>query len=119
MTLEACYSKMGADYAGTIQRLYSENFVQKMLIKFLEDPSFQDLRISVEQNRREEAFRAAHSLKGVSQNLGFTGLYELSAELTERLRVSMDEEALRLYEKTEQEYRKTTEIITTFRAEAL
>ena len=31
----------------------------------------------------EEAFRAAHTLKGVCLNLGFDELYEVSAEITE------------------------------------
>ena len=35
---------------------------------------------------REAAFRAAHTLKGVAQNLGFQKLYLSSAALTEALR---------------------------------
>ena len=34
----------------------------------------------------EDAFRSAHTLKGVCQNLSFDRLYEVSHELTELLR---------------------------------
>ena len=34
----------------------------------------------------EDAFRSAHTLKGVCQNLSFDCLYEVSNELTELLR---------------------------------
>ena len=34
----------------------------------------------------KEAFRAAHTLKGVCQNLGFTNLYQPTYDLTEVLR---------------------------------
>ena len=34
----------------------------------------------------ETAFRAAHTLKGVAQNLGFDSLYRAAADLTEHLR---------------------------------
>ena len=34
----------------------------------------------------EDAFRSAHTLKGVCQNLSFDRLYEVSNELTELLR---------------------------------
>ena len=34
----------------------------------------------------EDAFRSAHTLKGVCQNLSFDRLYEVSYELTELLR---------------------------------
>jgi len=34
----------------------------------------------------KEAFRAAHTLKGVCQNLGFTNLYQPTCDLTEVLR---------------------------------
>lgn len=34
----------------------------------------------------EEAFRAAHTLKGITQNLGFSQLSPLAIEITEILR---------------------------------
>ncbi|MGN0716098.1 MAG: Hpt domain-containing protein, partial [Anaerovoracaceae bacterium] len=55
----------------------------------------------------EEAFRAAHSLKGVCQNLGFGKLGTSAGELTELLRPeteSIPEEAYPLLEKIKVDY---------------
>ena len=40
----------------------------------------------MENGNYEDAFRSAHTLKGVCQNLSFDRLYEVSNELTELLR---------------------------------
>ena len=40
----------------------------------------------MENKNYEDAFRGAHTLKGVCQNLSFDHLYEVSNELTELLR---------------------------------
>lgn len=114
MTLEDCYRNIGADYQGTVQRLFSGAFVERMVRKFLDDPSFQKLKEAMDKGEREEAFRAAHTLKGVSQNLGFTNLYEPGAELTQCLRKDMEPGAWELFKKTEEEYRKTTEAVRAF-----
>lgn len=119
MTLEECYREMGADYDGTLQRLYSQAFIKKMVFKFLDDTSFRSLQDAMNEKDREKAFRAAHTLKGVSQNLGFTGLYERSAALTEILRKEINPEAVFLLQKTEQEYGKLVKTITDFREQSM
>jgi HPt (histidine-containing phosphotransfer) domain-containing protein len=40
----------------------------------------------LEKKEVEEAFRAAHTLKGVSQNLSLTRLYHSAAELCDAMR---------------------------------
>lgn len=119
MTLEECYRLIDGDYEGTVKRLYSESFLQKMIFKFLEDQSFQKLADALQREEREEAFRAAHTLKGVCQNLGFTRLYEWSAELTEGLREEWNEEVPSLFDKAELEYRRIIEVIKAFQMETL
>lgn len=111
MTLKECYRKIDGDYEGTIKRLYSEKFVEKIVRKFLQDKSFPELEKAMEEEQREEAFRAAHTLKGVSQNLGFTRLHARSAELTELLRESLEPEAVQVFEDTKREYQRTIEVI--------
>lgn len=86
MTLKECYEAMGSDYDGVLSRLRSEKLIQKFTLRFLDDKSYQDLRQALDAGNGEDAFRGAHTLKGVSQNLGFTKLYETSAALTESLR---------------------------------
>ena len=87
MTIKECYEQMGADYEGLLSRLGSEALIKKFAVKFLADGSFQDLKTSLEAGEAEQAFRAAHTLKGICLNLGFDNLYKPSEELTELLRV--------------------------------
>ena len=60
--------------------------VEKFARKFLDDPSYQTLVETMDKADYEEAFRAAHTLKGVCANLGFTQLFKVSSDLTEELR---------------------------------
>lgn len=71
MTLKECYDALGGNYEDTVRRLYNEKLVEKFLFKFEEDPSFENLKKALEEENLEAAFRAAHTLKGVAQNMGF------------------------------------------------
>ena len=81
MTVKECYEQMGADYEGVLGRLRSEALIKKFAKKFLDDGSYASLKKGLEEQNGEEAFRAAHTLKGVCQNLGFDNLYEVSSIL--------------------------------------
>lgn len=86
MTLKECYSKMGGDYEAVLGRLRSEDRVRRFALKFLDDSSFTTLERSMQEQDYMEAFRAAHTIKGICQNLSFTRLGDSSHELTEALR---------------------------------
>ena len=81
MTIKECYEKVGSDYDGVLKRLGSEALVKRFAVKFLNDPSFQELTDGLAAQDGEKAFRAAHTLKGVCLNLGFTELYKTSCAL--------------------------------------
>lgn len=86
MTLKECYNAMEADYDGVMCRLLTEDRVKKYLLKAMDNQLLKELCSSLEEKNYEEAFRAAHSMKGVCQNLGLTGLEVSSSEMTELLR---------------------------------
>ena len=86
MTLQECYAALGGSYDEAMGRLRSERLVQKFVLKFLNDGSYQLLCDSLAAGNREEAFRAAHTIKGVCANLAFNTLLESSEALTEALR---------------------------------
>ena len=111
MTLQECYEKMGGDYAEVLSRLTKEERVEKFMLRFLEDTSFIELCDAKKAGNHEEVFRMIHTLKGVSQNLGFTDLYLASDEMTEAVRggVALKDEALFL--EVEQKFYQTTEAI--------
>lgn len=100
MTVKECYEQMGSDYEGVLERLGSEAIVKRFALKFLQDPSFAQLKESLAKNDGEEAFRAAHTLKGVCLNLGFD-------ELTEKLRERKTAGSEELFQKVSEKYQKT------------
>lgn len=86
MTLKEFYTVLGGDYDGTLARLVTEARIIKFAHKFKDDPSYIELCSALEQGDVQAAFLAAHTLKGVSQNLGFDSLYHCASEVTEILR---------------------------------
>ena len=86
MTLSECYAALGGDLDDALGRLRSERLVQKFVLKFLSDGSYDLLLTSLAGGNGEEAFRAAHTIKGMCQNLSFTRLERSSSALTEALR---------------------------------
>ena len=86
MTLEELYKTIGGDYAGLLQRIPSAAMIRKFVLKYPNDPTYSQLCTAVSAQDWETAFRAAHTLKGVAQNLGFDQLYRSSAALTEAMR---------------------------------
>ena len=78
---------LGVDFTITISRfLDREDFYLRMLRKFTEESYIEDIEKGLETEDYEAAFRACHSLKGVSVNLGLNRLYERTIPLTEALR---------------------------------
>lgn len=77
---------MGADYEDVFARLRKDERIQKFLLKVMNDKSYDLLCSSLESGDMAEAFRAAHTLKGVCQNLSLTPLYKSAAVLSDRLK---------------------------------
>lgn len=115
MTLKECYDLLGGDYDNVLGRLRTESLIQKFVLKFLDDGSFDLLCTSMKEKNREEAFRAAHTIKGVCQNLSFTRLEVSSSALCEALRNEWLPEAEELYSRTAEDYELTTAAIRSFR----
>lgn len=111
MTVKECYAQIGADYNGVLSRLVSEKLIKKFALKFLEDGSYGTLKNALENGNGEEAFRAAHTLKGVCMNLGLENLYKPSAELTEKLRGREVAGYEELFAQVQAEYEKTVKAI--------
>ena len=112
MTVQECYEKIGADYGEVIRRLGNEERVKKFLLKMLEESSFLDLCEAVTSGNTAEAFRAAHSLKGICLNLGITPLAESSSALMESLRDGVVPDNLAaLFGRVEKDYTRTLSAI--------
>ncbi len=116
MTLQECYAALEGDYAGVTSRLPTERMVQKFVLKFLNDGSYDLLLRSMETEDYAEAFRAAHTIKGVCQNLDFTKLYQSSSQLSEALRNGFTPEAPALVEQVKADYTQTADAIRMYQA---
>lgn len=86
MNLEECYQALGGNYQEVISMLRKESLIEKFLLKFLNDPSYQLFESSMNSQNYEEALRGVHTLKGICLNLSFTQLSKSSSALTQALR---------------------------------
>ena len=98
---------MGADYEDVLKRLYSEAMIRKFALMFLKDDSYPKLEQALAEQNVKEAFRAAHTLKGVCQNLGFSNLYAPAVTLTETLRAGQLDGTAEQFAEVEKQYRIT------------
>ena len=117
MTIQECYQQLGGDYAQAATRLPSVSLVTRFISKFLDDGSYAELRQAMAEGRRADAFRAAHTLKGVCANLGFDRLLASTATLTALLRPESDTipaGADALLAQVEQDYAVTTGAIRAY-----
>lgn len=104
MTLEECYSKFGGDYMNVRKRLPSDSVIDRFVVKFQKEPTMNELRKAVESGDIKTAFTAAHTLKGLASNIGFTALEKTAGALTEQLRPLESTPDHELYRAVEDSY---------------
>ncbi len=117
MTLQECYAALDGNYEDVSARLYSDKLVQKFLLKYLDDRSFDLLCTSMAEKNYEEAFRAAHTIKGMCQNLSFTRLLDSSSRLSDALRHGWTPEAGPLFEQVRADHLAVTAAIRNYQAD--
>ena len=77
----------GADVETTINRFMgNEAMYLKFLGKILDDQNYKMLGENLEAKNYEEAFKCAHTLKGVTANLGLDPIQKAVSELVEEIR---------------------------------
>ncbi len=106
------YAQIGGSFDAVLSRLCSESFVRKFVLRYKTDPTFEQLKAAVAVKDWESAFRAAHTLKGVAQNLDFGDLGRSAAALTEALRGPKPLEDYSLYESVVQAQTALTNAIS-------
>ena len=113
MTVQECYEAFGGNYQDVINRLRADDRVVRFLMRVVDDGSYKLLVDSVASGNADEAFRAAHTLKGVCGNLSITKLGESASELTEVLRDNrvINDSLLPLLERVKRDYELTIDCI--------
>ena len=119
MNLKECYEEFGGNFDEVKKRLPKEEMIKKFVLKFLNDKSFENLITAIENHDYSVSFMAAHTLKGVCQNLSFEKLYESSHLITEALRGDEHDESLiaELAGKVTEDYKITAGAIEKLKAE--
>ncbi len=114
MDLKSFYDNVGGDYDVMMGRMGNkEERIVKFLNKFTKDPSFENLREALSAGNAEEAFRAAHTIKGVALNLELMDLQESSGRLTDLLRDGeVPDDAHEIFKQVEVDYQKATDCIS-------
>ena len=57
MTIQECYQQLGGDLAQVEKQLSSEKLVKRFITKFLDDGSYSELCIAMEEGARDKALR--------------------------------------------------------------
>ena len=86
MTLSEFYAAIGGDVSAVLMRIPSKQMLARFVRMYASDPTFRQLQAAVNAQNWPAAFLAAHTLKGVAQNLGFPHLQTAASALTEHLR---------------------------------
>lgn len=76
----------GANVQAGIKRLNSSKIYEKIVLKFLNDKSYDNIIENINSGDFESATKAAHDLKGVSGNLSLDNLYNIILPIFNALR---------------------------------
>jgi HPt (histidine-containing phosphotransfer) domain-containing protein len=109
--LTSALIEYGIDIEDVMKRFVDdEDFYRECLDMFFKDDSLKDLKVAIDNQDIQEAFNAAHTIKGIVGNLGLTPLFDMVSELVEDLRADKTENALRKYNGILLEYEKLEKI---------
>lgn len=112
MDVKEFYQLTGDGYQEAIGRLMNEQLILKFLKSFLSDDTMANLNKFMEEKDYEAAFRAAHTLKGVTANLSLMDLNKAAVEITEMLRNGKDiDGAVNYLPQVKAAYDKVAELI--------
>lgn len=79
--------EMGMDVDTTVNRFMgNEGLYLKFLNKFQNDQSVANIQQYITDQNAEEAFKSAHTLKGVTANLGLDPIAQHASDIVELLR---------------------------------
>ncbi|MBS6953826.1 MAG: Hpt domain-containing protein [Enterocloster asparagiformis] len=113
----AALDAAGADVDGALNRFMGKVFLyEKFMKKFLDDRSYPDMLDCLAGHDLEEAFRQAHTLKGVAGNLGINNLLAVLVPMVEALRAG-HEPSEEQVNACKVEYEKIVNIIKEYRSE--
>lgn len=110
--IKGLLKEAGVDLERTMERfINNEAFYLKFLKRFPDDPNYASLKKAVEEKDLNEVERAAHTLKGVSANLGLDPVADALNEIVRAVRGGECGDLDTLYKNAEKQYEVFTGII--------
>lgn len=107
MGIKEFYREMGQDYDTVLKRaMGSEAFLYTLLKSFEKDDTYAKLEEAIKDGQAEEIFEQAHTLKGLTLNLGLKPLYDKCSVLVEITRKKSVAGAQEAFAQIEEAYRK-------------
>lgn len=103
---------IGVDVDAALERMVgNEDLYAKLLEMFLDDESFDNLKASFADGNIEDAFNAAHSIKGTAGNLGLDNITGPVIPMVEILRAGNSEGVAELIDETAAKYSELKSVI--------
>ena len=90
MDVKQFYDTIGGNYAKALETMMNDAFIQRMLIKFLDSTTHNDLVKAYNDKDIQGIFNVTHMLKGVAGNLSLTPLQFKAATVCEMTRNASD-----------------------------
>jgi hypothetical protein len=106
-------TNLGVEVADSIHRFAdNEKIYLKYVLLFPTDKNFENLEIALSKKDYPAAIIAVHTLKGLSLNLGFLSLADLSMDLQDALKNDSFEEIQPLFEELKKQYNIYCDVIS-------
>lgn len=107
--LRAQLTEAGVDVESVMDRfLQNEALLERFMRKFKDDPNYLKLLQAVSEKNNDDAFTAAHTLKGVAGNLSMLALQKRVSEQCEMFRAGNFEEGASMMGEVTAEYERVT-----------
>lgn len=92
---------------------WKSKLVREILVQanFWRNPTYKQIKESVEKMDYDEILRATHTMKGIASNLEFTQLQQKSAKAVDMIRAGEKETVLPVIDEIEKEYQKVVDAI--------
>ncbi len=102
----------GIDVVKTMERfMNNDDLFLKFLRRFLDDHNYQDMIASIIEKDYEKAFNYAHTLKGLSANLGMNCIQNPVSTIVSKLRMEQYDDIAKDMEDLNDNYENICEII--------
>ena len=100
------------DVEGALKRLHGDEKLYVSCLKlFLDDPTIEQLNRAIASNAWDDAFTAAHALKGLAGNMGFVPLMHSTGQLVILIRGGRTREVVEYIAQVNSSYRDITDAI--------